>query len=279
VTRPDRRRLRVVGTPIGNLSDLSPRASAALAGADVIACEDTRRTGRLLSLAGIAHRRLVVVNEHTERSATPSLVAAALGGESVVLVSDAGLPAISDPGHLLVTAAIEAGLEVEVVPGPSAVLVALVASGLASDRFCFEGFLPRKGAERARRLGALATEARTSVIFEAPHRIARTLADLRDAVGPDRPVAVARELTKLYEEVWRTTLGDAAAVAAAGEPRGEHVVVLGGAPQVEVGDDEVSAALRARLDAGATRRDAVDAVVAELGVARKRAYSLALELS
>jgi 16S rRNA (cytidine1402-2'-O)-methyltransferase len=279
VTGTGHGRLRVVGTPIGNLADLSPRASAALADADVIACEDTRRTGRLLSFAGIAHGRLVVVNEQTERSATPRLVDAALGGESVVLVSDAGMPAISDPGHVLVAAAIAAGVEVEVVPGPSAVLVALVASGLAADRFCFEGFLPRKGAERARRLAAVATEPRTSVLFEAPHRIARTLADLRDAVGPDRPVTVARELTKLHEEVWRTSLGEAAAVAVLAEARGEHVVVLGGAPPAEVGDDEVTAALRTHLDAGATRRDAVDAVVAELGVARKRAYALALPLA
>jgi 16S rRNA (cytidine1402-2'-O)-methyltransferase len=195
-----------------------------------------------------------------------------------VLVSDAGMPAISDPGHVLVVAAIAAGLDVEVVPGPSAVLAALVASGLATDRFCFEGFLPRKGAERARRLAALGTEPRTAVLFEAPHRVARTLADLRGAVGPDRPVAVARELTKLHEEVWRTTVGEAAAVAEVGSPRGEHVVVLGGAAPVDVGDDEVTAALRARLDAGGTRRDAVDAVVAELGVARRRAYDLALGL-
>jgi len=272
-------RLRLVGTPIGNLGDLTPRAVAALEEADVIGCEDTRRTGRLLAHAGVGHRRLVVVNEHTERDAAAQLVAAMRRGEAAALVSDAGMPGVSDPGHLVVRAALEAGFEIEVVPGPSAVLAALVASGLATDRFAFEGFVPRKGAERSRRLVEVAGERRTVVLFEAPHRLARTLAELVALTGPDRPVAIARELTKLHEEIWRTTLGEAVAVAALGEPRGEHVVVLAGAPPVPVDDDAVREALLVELGAGASRRDAVAAVEASLGVPRNRVYDLALGLA
>jgi 16S rRNA (cytidine1402-2'-O)-methyltransferase len=271
-------RLLVVGTPIGNLGDLSPRAHDALAAADVVACEDTRRTGRLLSMAGIARTRLIVVNDHTERDVAPRLVEDALAGRAVVLVSDAGMPGVSDPGHLLVSAAVEAGVVVEVVPGPSAVLVALVVSGLPSDRFCFEGFLPRKGAERGRRLAHLAVEPRTTVLFEAPHRIGRTLADLAAVVGPDRPVVVARELTKLHEEVWRTSAGEAADVASLAEPRGEHVLVVAGAPEVEVVDDALVDELHRLLGTGSSRRDAIDEVAAAHGVPRNRVYALALEL-
>ena len=193
--------LVLVGTPIGNLGDLSPRAAEALAGADVVCCEDTRRTGKLLAHAGIPRPTLVVVNEHTEEREVPRIVERLGRGERVALVSDAGMPGISDPGERLVAAAVAAGHAVEAVPGPSAGLTALVVSGLPTGRFVFEGFLPRKGSSRRERLAAVSAEPRTAVLYEAPHRLARTLEDLAAACGPDRRVVVARELTKLYEQV------------------------------------------------------------------------------
>jgi 16S rRNA (cytidine1402-2'-O)-methyltransferase len=267
----------VVGTPIGNLGDLSPRAVAALADADVLACEDTRRTRRLLTHAGVPTPELVRVDEHTEASTAPALVQRARAGDLVVLVTDAGLPGLSDPGGRVVEAAHAAGVTVEVVPGPFAGAVAAVGSGLldGSGRFCFEGFLPRKGVSRSARLSDLASERRAVVLYEAPHRVARTLADLAEACGPDRRVAVCRELTKLHEEVWRGTLADAAARADAAEPRGEHVLVLAGAEAPpEVGDEELRIALDAELAAGSSRRDAAAAVAAEFGVAPNRVKRL-----
>lgn len=268
--------LRVVATPIGNLGDLSPRAADVLATAEVIACEDTRRTGRLLAHLGIVPPRLVVVNDHTEARRAERLIADLRQGRSVALVSDAGMPGVSDPGYLLIRAAIEAGIVIEVVPGPSAVLVALVASGLPSDRFAFEGFIPRKGPERARRLAEIAAADRTTVLFEAPHRLLRTLGELAATGGGDRPVTIARELTKLHEEIWRTTLAEAVAVGAFAEPRGEHVVVLSAASRAEITDEQLLVSLRDRMASGASRRDAVDAVSAATGAARRRVYELAL---
>jgi 16S rRNA (cytidine1402-2'-O)-methyltransferase len=270
--------LVLVGTPIGNLRDLSPRAADALSGADAVCCEDTRRTGKLLALAGIERRPFVVVNEHTEGREIPRVLARLDRGERVALVSDAGMPGISDPGERLVAAAVAAGHPVEVVPGPSASLAALVVSGLPAGRFVFEGFLPRKGAGRSERLAALAAEPRTAVLYEAPHRLARTLADLAAACGGGRRVVVAREITKLHEEVWRGTLDGAAAWAAERQPPGEMVIVLAGAPAAAPpGDDDVLAAVRAELDAGATARDAARAVAARLDVPRRRAYDLAVK--
>lgn len=274
--------LVLVGTPIGNLGDLAPRAVEALRSADVIACEDTRRTGRLLHHLGISGVPMVVVNEHTEHDRRRELLDRVAGGERVVLVSDAGMPAVSDPGQRLVRAAHEEGLAVEVVPGPTALATALVVSGLATDRFVFEGFLPRKGAGRAERLAELAGERRTTVLYEAPHRLARTLADLVGALGPEREVAVARELTKLHEEVWRGSLAEAVERAGAEAPRGEHVVVLAGAPEPaprEWGDDELGELLAAGLDRGLSRRDATAEVVARTGAPRRRVYDLAATLA
>ncbi len=269
--------LVLVGTPIGNLGDLSPRAAEAIGSADAVCCEDTRRTGKLLTLAGIDRRPFVVVNEHTEDREIPRVLDRLARGERVVLVSDAGMPGISDPGERLVAAAVAAGHPVEVVPGPSASLAALVVSGLPAGRFVFEGFLPRKGAGRGERLAAVAAEPRTAVVYEAPHRLARTLADLAAACGGDRRVAVAREITKLHEEVWRGTLDGAAAWAAERQPPGEMVIVLDGAPAAAPpGDDDVVAALRAELAAGATARDAARTVAARLDVPRRRAYDLAV---
>ena len=272
--------LVVVGTPIGNLGDLSPRAVAALASADVLYAEDTRHSRKLLSHAGITGVSLRSLHEHNEADRVDEVVAAVAAGRTVVLVSDAGMPAVSDPGARVTAAVGAAGLTVTVVPGPSAVLAALVSSGLATDRFCFEGFLPRSGRARTDRLTALAAEPRTSVLFEAPGRVAATLADLAAVCGGDRPVAVARELTKLHEEVWRGTLGDAAAWAADGL-RGEVVLVLAGAPEpeeVEVPESVLAADVTAALAAGARTRGAVDEVAARHGVPRRRVYELALRL-
>lgn len=268
-----------MATPIGNLGDLSPRAIEALAAADVVACEDTRRTGRLLEHAGVRAPRLLVVNDHTEPAQVRTVLDLLDEGRRVAVVSDAGTPGISDPGERLVAAATNAGHAVEVVPGPSAAIAALVTSGLATGRFCFEGFLPRKGSGRSERLAALAGEPRTMVLYEAPHRLARTLADLAAALGPSRRVTLARELTKLHEELWRGPLEAAVEWAEADPPRGEFVIVVAGAPAPAPADDEaVVEALRAELAAGASRRDAAATVAAALGVPKRRAYQLAVEI-
>jgi 16S rRNA (cytidine1402-2'-O)-methyltransferase len=269
----------LVATPIGNLGDLAPRAVEALAGAGVIAAEDTRRTRALLSHAGISlsSARLVALHGHNEAEMAARLVDEMVAGARVAYVTDAGMPGISDPGERLVRAALERGLPVEAVPGPNAALTALVISGLPTARFVFEGFLPRKGAERAARLAALAAEERTAVIFESPRRLLATLADLAAALGPDRPVAVARELTKMFETVWRGSLGQA--VAGGPEPRGEQVIVIGPAGAApEASDEQLADALRAELDRGSTRRDAATAVAGRLGVSRRRAYELASKI-
>ncbi|MFN0090079.1 MAG: 16S rRNA (cytidine(1402)-2'-O)-methyltransferase [Acidimicrobiales bacterium] len=271
--------LVLVGTPIGNLGDLSPRARQALAEADLVCCEDTRRTGRLFELAGIPRRPLLTVNDHTEVRAIGEVLARLGRGERVALVTDAGMPAISDPGERLVRATAAAGLVVEVVPGPSAAVAALAVSGLAAGRYAFEGFLPRKGSGRAQRLAELAAERRTVVLYEAPHRAADTLSDLAEALGGQRQAVVARELTKLHEELYRGDLAGAARWAADGL-RGELAIVIEGAPPpAEVTDDELAAALRESLGAGSSTRDAAAAAAAATGVARRRAYQLALRLA
>jgi 16S rRNA (cytidine1402-2'-O)-methyltransferase len=268
--------LVLVGTPIGNLGDLSPRAAEALGTADAVCCEDTRRTGKLLSLTGIERHPFVVVNEHTEEREIPRVLARLERGERVALVSDAGMPGISDPGERLVAAAIAAGHAVEVVPGPSASIAALVVSGLPAGRFVFEGFLPRKGGARGERLAAVAAEARTTVLYEAPHRLARTLGDLVVVCGAERRVAVAREITKLHEQVWRGTLAEAVAWAAEREPPGEIVVVVEGAPAAPPPDDDaIREAVQSELEAGASARDAARTVAGRLAVPRRRAYEIA----
>jgi 16S rRNA (cytidine1402-2'-O)-methyltransferase len=272
-------RIVLVGTPIGNLGDLSPRAARALAEANVICCEDTRHTRKLLSAMDIAGPRLVALHEHNEEAAAAYVLRLVEEGQVVAVVSDAGMPGISDPGERLVRAAAAAGVNVEVVPGPSAVIAALVLSGLATDRFCFEGFLPRKGSERRDRLAVVAAEPRTTVIYEAPHRVPRTLADLADVCGGGRQVALVREITKRFEEVWRGTLADAIERVAADEPRGEWVLVVAGGQRVEMTDAAITEALAERTAAGSGRREAVDEVAATLGVARNRVYRLALDRS
>jgi 16S rRNA (cytidine1402-2'-O)-methyltransferase len=272
--------LVLIGTPIGNLGDLSPRAVEELAKADVVACEDSRRTGRLLQHAGVRARQLLVVNDHNEAAQVGEVLARLARGERVAVVTDAGMPGIADPGERLVRAAARDGHRIEVVPGPSAAVAGLVASGLPTGRFVFEGFLPRRAGARRERLAHLADEDRTLVFYEAPHRLAATLADLTAAFGAWRRVAVARELTKLHEEVWRGHLDEAVAWAEANPPRGELVLVVQGAPAPGPADDaDVDAAVQRHLAAGTSPRDAAAAVAAELGVPKRRAYETATRLS
>lgn len=267
----------LVGTPIGNLDDLSPRAAAALATADVIACEDTRRTGRLLARLGIAAPKLLVANDHTEGEVAADVVERVGAGQTVAVVTDAGMPGVSDPGEVLVRAALDAGLPVAVVPGPSALDTALVISGLPAGRFCFEGFLPRKGSARRARLEAIAVEPRTVVLYEAPHRVLRTVEQLRDECGGARQVAVLRELTKLHEEHWRGTLAEAVARLGAHPPRGEYVlVVAGAAPPAAADDDALREALAIERAAGRSTRDAVAVVAERFGEPHRRVYDLAV---
>lgn len=271
--------LVVVATPIGNLGDLAPRAAEELAAADLICCEDTRRTGRLLQHAGIVAPALRRVDAHTEGTGSAEVVARLTQGQRVALVTDAGTPGVSDPGCRLVEAVVEAGLEVTTVPGPVAAIAALVLSGFDTSRFAIDGFLPRKGVERSARLAEVAAEHRTVVLYEAPGRVGRTLADLAQACGPDRRVAVARELTKLHEEVWRAPLADATARVGDAEVRGEVVLVLEGAAPNEAadGDAEVRVALRAARDRGLAPGRAAAEVAAALGRPRREVYALAID--
>lgn len=280
-----RGRLVLVATPIGNLADLSPRARGVLETADLICCEDTRRTRALLSAAGVpAGRRLLSLHGHNEKERLEQVAAAVAGGATVAVVSDAGTPGIADPGAWLAAQLAAAGETVSTVPGPSSVIGALVVSGLSTERFCVEGFLPRKGGERRRRMASLVADERTTVVLEAPGRVAATLADLAEVAGdaaPSRPVAVVRELTKMHEEVWRGSLADAAAAFAAREVRGEVVLVIGGAPTPPAaGDADVEAAVRAALarDPTAGPRQVADRVAATLGVPRRQAYEAALRV-
>jgi 16S rRNA (cytidine1402-2'-O)-methyltransferase len=274
----------LVATPIGNLGDLSPRAREVLEAAELICCEDTRRTRALLSAAGIpGGDRLLSLHGHNEKDRLTRVAAAVAGGATVAVVSDAGTPGISDPGAWLAARVADAGETVTTVPGPSSVIAALAVSGLPTDRFCVEGFLPRKGGERRRRLAALVADERTSVVLEAPGRVAATLAELAGLAGDTagRPAAVVRELTKVHEEVWRGTLADAAAAFAAREVRGEVVLVIGGAPAAEaIEEATVEAAVRAARDRdpSAGPRQLADRVAASLDVPRRRAYEAALRV-
>jgi 16S rRNA (cytidine1402-2'-O)-methyltransferase len=275
-------RLVLLGAPLGNSGDASARLREALASADIVAAEDTRRLTRLArELEVTVSGRLVSYFEGNEERRTPDLVEAIGGGAVVALVTDGGMPSVSDPGYRLVRATLDAGAPVTAVPGPSAVTTALALSGLPSDRFCFEGFLPRSGGPRRARLGALATEERTLIFFEAPHRVASALNDLVDAFGPERPAALCRELTKTYEEVLRRPLGELAAWAATGEPRGEITLVVAGASPSGAAERPADAELRAavadREATGESRRDAITAVATEYGLRRREVYRIVHE--
>jgi 16S rRNA (cytidine1402-2'-O)-methyltransferase len=270
--------LVLVATPLGNLGDLSRRALELFRDADVIYCEDTRHSRVLFSANDIpTGGRLQSLHEHNEAAQSEQIVARVGAGELVVLISDAGTPGISDPGGRAVAAVIAAGLAVTSAPGPSAVIAALSISGLPSERFVMEGFLPRKGGERQLLYKMWAREERTIVFYESPQRVASVLSELAEHF-PDRRVAIARELTKLHEEVVRGALDEVAALFATREVVGEIVVVLDGQSQViQVDDDTVRAALEEQWNDGATTRDAVDYVAEALGVARRDVYQLALE--
>jgi 16S rRNA (cytidine1402-2'-O)-methyltransferase len=278
--REDRRvtgTLVLAGTPIGRVGDAPARLAQELATADVVAAEDTRRLRRLTSELGVeVTGRVVSYFEGNEQQRTPALVEALTAGERVLLVTDAGMPSVSDPGYRLVAAAVEAGVTVTAVPGPSAVLTALAVSGLPVDRFCFEGFLPRKAGERGRRLADLADERRTMVFFEAPHRTAATLAAMAEAWGGDRAAAVCRELTKTHEEVRRGGLAELAAWAADGV-RGEVTLVVTGAdvvPAVSADDASLRAAVAERQDRGMDRKEAIAEVARLAGVPKREVYDL-----
>ena len=264
-------------TPIGNVEDASPRLRRLLAEADVVAAEDTRRVRALAARLDVRiGGRVVSAHDHNEAARAQALLDEVAAGATVVVVTDAGMPSVSDPGFRLVAAAVDAGLPVTVAPGPSAVLAALAVSGLPTDRFCFEGFLPRRPGERARALAGLATEPRTMVVFEAPHRLATLLAAMVEAFGADRPAAVCRELTKLHEEVARGGLGELVAWATSKEVRGEVVVVVGGAPSTGgVIDDATVATVLARVEDGERLKDAVAHVAGEARVSRRELYDAA----
>jgi 16S rRNA (cytidine1402-2'-O)-methyltransferase len=267
--------LVLAATPIGRAADAPPRLAEVLAGADLIAAEDTRRLSRLARELGVDVRgRVTSYFEGNEAARTPALVERLVAGDRVVLVTDAGMPSVSDPGYRLVAAAVEAGVQVTAVPGPSAVLTALAVSGLPVDRFCFEGFLPRKAGERARRLADLAGEGRTLVLFEAPHRTEVTLRAMAEAFGPDRPAAVCRELTKTHEEVRRGSLDELATWARQGV-RGEvTIVVSGAAAATSVPSDPASlrAAVETEESEGAGRKEAIKTVAGRAGVPKRMVY-------
>jgi len=267
--------LVLAGTPIGDPTDAPARLAAELASADVIAAEDTRRLRRLTDELGVSPTgRIVSYFEANETARTPDLVARLLSGARVLLVTDAGMPSVSDPGYRLVAAAVAAGVRVTAVPGPSAVLTALALSALPVDRFCFEGFAPRKAGERARMFESLAREARTMVFFEAPHRIAETLAAMALAFGAERSAAVCRELTKTHEEVRRGPLGELAAWALDGV-RGEITVVVAGAAPIspdEVSEETLADLVVAREAAGEHRKAAIAAVAGQYGFPKRLVF-------
>ncbi|CAN5377010.1 16S rRNA (cytidine(1402)-2'-O)-methyltransferase [soil metagenome] len=279
---PSAGQLVLVTTPIGNLADLSPRAARTLAEADLVACEDTRRTGRLLAHIG-ADVPLMAVHDHNEAHRAQAICDRVAAGQTVALASDAGTPGISDPGYDVVALAVSRGLPVTAVPGPTAMVHALVISGLPTDRFAFEGFLPRKAGPRRARLEAIAKDDRTLVFYVAPHRAAEDLAAMAAAFGSDRPAAVSRELTKRFEEVRRGTLQELADEAGVAAPRGEVTVVVGGASPEAVSaedlwsDQRIQDEVQALIEAGDSRRDAIRMVVDRTGLPKRRVYDVATQ--
>jgi 16S rRNA (cytidine1402-2'-O)-methyltransferase len=269
--------LILLGAPLGNVGDASTRLRDVLATADIVAAEDTRRLIRLARELDITvPGRIVSYFEGNEQRRTPELVDALTGGATVALITDGGMPSVSDPGFRLVRAALDAGVPVTSAPGPSAVTTALALSGLPSDRFCFEGFPPRKPGERRAYLARLAAEPRTLVFFEAPHRVKDTLADLAAAFGPDRPAALCRELTKVYEEIRRAPLGELATSAVEDPPRGEITLVVEGAPAVPAvppSTADLVAAVAERETTGTSRKDAIAEVATEHGLPRREVYN------
>jgi 16S rRNA (cytidine1402-2'-O)-methyltransferase len=273
-------KLVVCGTPIGNLEDAPPRLARVLAEVDLVACEDTRQTRKLLTHLGVK-TRMTSYHDVDERDRAQELADRVAAGLRLALVTDAGMPGVSDPGYHLVAACLERGVQVEVVPGPSAVLAALVVSGLPTDRFCFEGFPPRRVGARDRRFAELAAEPRTMVFFEAPHRALATLAAMAAAFGGDRPCAVVRELTKVHEEVLRGSLAEVAEWLAANGPRGELTLVVGGAPAGRpsaAGAADLAAEVAALVAGGASTRDAIATVARASGTPRRAVYQAVIDV-
>ncbi|HEY3259143.1 MAG TPA: 16S rRNA (cytidine(1402)-2'-O)-methyltransferase [Pseudonocardiaceae bacterium] len=270
-------RLVLAATPLGNAGDASRRLIEALASADVVAAEDTRRLRSLAAALGVAVAGRVVSHyDAVESSRMPALLNAIRDGKTVLVVTDAGMPSVSDPGYRLVSACVSAGLAVTCLPGPSAVTTALALSGLPCDRFCFEGFAPRRPGERRRWLAQLLDEPRTTVFFEAPHRLAACLTDAASVLGADRPAAVCRELTKLHEEVRRAPLAELAAWAAGDQVRGELTVVLAGAAARPASVGELLPAVQTRVAGGERLKDAVAAVAEGSGVSKRDLYAAAV---
>jgi 16S rRNA (cytidine1402-2'-O)-methyltransferase len=273
-------KLVVCATPIGNLEDASPRLARALAEADLVACEDTRQTRKLLTHLGVT-TRMTSYHEVGEKERAKELAERVAGGLHLALVTDAGMPAVSDPGYHLIGACLERGVAVEVVPGPSAAMAALVVSGLPTDRFCFEGFLPRRPGQRDRRLHELAAEPRTMVFFEAPHRVLATLEAMAAAFGPDRAAAAVRELTKVHEQVLRGPLGEVRERLADQGPRGELTLVVGGLPpgaaRPAAKPAELAAEVGRLVEGGTSTRDAVTAVAEATGTPRRSVYQAVLD--
>jgi 16S rRNA (cytidine1402-2'-O)-methyltransferase len=272
-------KLILCATPIGNLEDVSLRALRVLGEADVVACEDTRRTRKLLTHHGVSARALTVYNEGNERRKAAELVRSLERGQTVVLVSDAGVPGLSDPGFRLVRAAIDAGIDVEIVPGPNAAVSALAVSGLPPGRFVFEGFFSKKQGERRRRIEELSAETRTLVFFESPHRVEETIADLLAGLG-DRPAALARELTKIYEEVRRGPLSELLRAIQTEGIRGEIVLVVAGAihdHRQEVAPEELARMAHKLMDSGIERSEALGRVARDTGVRKREVFDALLE--
>ena len=269
--------LYLVGTPIGNLADISERAKKVLSEVDFIAAEDTRNSAKLLLCLGIKGD-LVSYHEHNKRVAGERLIARLLAGESCALITDAGMPAISDPGEDVVALAAEAGVRVSVVPGPCAAVSALAMSGLPTGRFAFDGFLPVKGKERRERIEALSHEVRTAILYEAPHKLVTTLTDLSDALGGERRISLCRELTKLNEEVLRFTLAEAVEYYKEREPRGEYVLILDGVESVAAEEDfsflSPEEHVKRYTEGGMSRKDAIKAAAKDRGMAKSEFYKL-----
>lgn len=273
--------LYVVGTPIGNLEDMTFRAVRILQTVDIIAAEDTRHTGKLLQHFQIKTPQLVSYYEHNQHQRIPELLERLGRGAGVALVTDAGMPGISDPGYELVKACVEAGIKVIPIPGASAAITALSTAGLPTDRFVFEGFLPAKGQDRLSRLEALQIETRTLIFYEAPHRLKQTLQDLANVLGENRHLVLARELTKLYEEFWRGTIEKAIALYQQREPQGEFTLVIAGAQLVtpQLSDDALKAELQHLIGQGISRSQASRQLAKATSLSRRQLYQLALSIT
>ncbi len=271
--------LYLVGTPIGNLGDMTMRAVRVLRDVDTIAAEDTRHTGKLLHHFEIKTPQ-ISYHQHNERQRIPELISQLQAGKSIALVTDAGMPGISDPGYLIVAACVAAGIRVVPIPGVTAVITAVSASGLPSDRFAFEGFLPVKGQERIDRLQSVSGDARTLVFYESPHRLRQTLADFGNTFGQDRQIAIGRELTKMHEEFWRGEIAEAIAHYTHIEPQGEYALVVAGAPisQPSISDAAIDRALIELMLAGTSRSDASRIVAEQISQSRRYVYQLALAI-